>query len=67
VVFTGYDLIEEAIKKKCLSPVKKMIREQKIPWLQTIFRMQVKMLQNAPKDENENKNKLMRLLKAKLR
>jgi hypothetical protein len=29
--------------------------------------MQVKMLQNAPKDENENKNKLMRLLKAKLR
>jgi hypothetical protein len=23
LVFTGYDLIEEAIKKKCLSPVKK--------------------------------------------
>jgi hypothetical protein len=35
LVFTGYDLIEEAIKKKCLTPVKKMIREQKIPWLQT--------------------------------
>lgn len=42
-----------------------MIREQKIPWLQTIFRIQVKMLQNAPKDENENKNKSKRLLKAK--
>jgi hypothetical protein len=65
LVFTGYDLIEEAIEKKYLSPVKKIIREQKIPWLQTIFRMQVKMLQNAPKGENENKNMSKRLLKAK--
>jgi hypothetical protein len=48
-------------KEKMLDSSEKNDQGTKIPWLQTIFRMQVKMLQNSPREED----KLKRLLKPK--
>jgi hypothetical protein len=64
LVYSIHDSTEEAIKKKMIEASQRMINEQNNPIVHEHFKLQIKTLQNAPRDVDD---KLERLLKIRIK